>query len=124
MILPVGKQAHAVACAENLVEVVLQHVEGQVQVNGLRHIVRRLKLERDMRDHAQRAQTHHRTEEGVAVFLARELRNLAFGGHDFKACNRRGQVAVVQARAVRGRGNGAGHGDVRQRGQIVQRVAL
>ena len=29
----------------------------------------------------------------------------------------------MHARAVRGRGNGAGDGDVRQRGQVVQRIS-
>ncbi len=52
VILPVGKQAHAVAAGEDLFEMMLQVVEGKILVDGLRHLKCGLHVEGHARDHA------------------------------------------------------------------------
>ncbi len=60
----------------------------------------------------------------MLVLAARERVHLAIGHHHLQRLNRRGQIAIVDTRAVRCRGNRARHRDVRQGSKIVQRVAL
>ncbi len=56
-------------------------------------------------------------------FLARQVKDLAIGSDELDRLDRRGQVAIVNSRAVRGGGDGAGDRDVRKGREIVQRVA-
>ena len=41
MVLPVGEQADAIARAEDLVEMMLQVIEGEIPIDGLSYLVRR-----------------------------------------------------------------------------------
>ncbi len=121
VILPVGEQAHAVAGAEDFVEMIAQPFEGEIAVDRLRDLVGRLQVERNARDNSERAQTDNGAEKAVAVFFARQMHDFSISRDDLEARDGRGQVAVVQSRPVRCRGDGAGDGDVRQRRQVVQR---
>ena len=63
-------------------------------------------------------------EERVAVLLAGEGHDVAVGRDELQGRDRRRQVAVPDARAVRRGGAGTGDGDVGQGGEVVQREAL
>ena len=93
----------------------------QVLVDVLAHLERRLEVEGERRDDAQRAEPDDGAVERVAVAFARETsRSRRRRVTTSSAETAVGQVAVPVARAV-GRGRArAGHRDVRQRGEVVQ----
>ena len=74
--------------------------------------------------HPQRAEVHHGPEEGSAVLLAGERQDVPAGRDELQCRDRRRQVPVPDARAVRRGGAGPGDGDVGQGGEVVQREAL
>src|SRR4051794_3661348 len=116
---PAGEHAHAVAAREDRVETLEQHIPGQPLEDALADLVGRLDVQRDPRDRALRAEPdHHAVEVRVAAPRADEL---AVRRDELERRDRRGQVAVAVARAVRRRRHRPGHRDVRQRGQVVQR---
>ena len=124
MALPGGEEADAVAGAHDGVEVVLELVKGQVLVNDLGSGEGGNEVEGDRGHDAERAEVDDGVAKGVAVLGAGKLDDVAVGGDDLEAGNLRRQVAVVDSRTVRRRGDGAGHRDVRQGGQVVQGEAL
>src|SRR5947209_7820786 len=113
MVLPVGKQADAVACSKDLIEVVLKGVEGEVLIDGLRHLECGLYVERYARHNSRGTQPHDRGRK-MLILAARQRDYLAVGGDHFEGGNRGGEIAVVKAGTVGGGGNGTGHGDMRQ----------
>ena len=108
--------------ARDLVEVLEQRVPRQALVDALGDLVGGLDVERDARDDSERAQADHETVE-VRV-AARRGEDLAVRGHQLEPGDRGGEVAGRVAGPVGGGGDRAGHGDVRQRGQVVQRDSL
>ena len=69
VVLPVGEEADAVAAEEDVVEVVLELVEGEVFVDGLRDLEGGQEVECDGGDDAEGAEMDDGAEEGVAVFV-------------------------------------------------------
>ena len=123
MVLPVGEEADAVAAEEDLVEVVLEVIEGEIFVDGLRDLKGGLDVERDGGDDAEGSEMDDRAGEGVGVFRAGDGVEAAVGGDDLHGGDGGGEVAVVAAGAVGSGGAGSDDGDVRERGQVVERVA-
>ena len=123
MILPVGEETDAVAGAEDVVEVILEMIERQIAIDRLGDLVGRQQVQRDACEHAERAQVNHSSEELVAVFLAREMQNLAVCGDDLQRRHGGCEVAVVQTRAMCSGGDSPGDRDMRQRCEIMQSVA-
>ena len=96
----------------------------QVQVDVLPHRERRLHIQRDLGDDAKGAEVDHRRLKRARVLAARDRQNVSAGRDDLEGRNRRREVTVVHTGAVRAGRAGAGDGDVRQRGQIVEREAV
>ena len=122
--LPVGEQADAVAARHDLVEVRFERGQRQVAIHVLADVEGGLNVQRQPGDDAERAEADDRAGEGVAVLLAREGDEVAGGVDEFDRRDRRRQVAEGRPRSVRGGRAGAGDGDVRQGGDVVERVAL
>ena len=120
---PPREQAHAVARRGERVEVVAQRGDRQALVHVLPDAVRRLDRERQARDDTQRAQRDHRPGERVAVRLAAERDELAVGPDQLHRHDGGGQVPQPVARPVRRGRAGAGHRDVGQGRQVVEREA-
>src|ERR1700758_4954613 len=97
MMLPVGEEADAVAAAEDLVEVVLEVVEGKILIDGLCDLKRGQQVERDAGDNAERAEADNGAEELIAVLFAREMQRLSVGGDNIERGDGSGEVAVVNA---------------------------
>ena len=68
VVLPVGEEADAVAAEEDLVEVVLEMVEGEVFVDELRDLEGGLDVEGDGGDDAEGAEVDGGAGEDVGVF--------------------------------------------------------
>ena len=97
---------------------------GRFSYTYLPHQESRLNVQGDFRHDPESTQVHDGPEECVAVLLARERQDVPAGRDEFQGRDRRRQVAVLDARPVGRGGAGAGDGDVRQRGEVVQREAL
>ena len=123
VMLPVGKQAHAVSGAEDGVEVMRQLIEVEILIHGLRHLECRQQVKRNARDDAHRPKAHDRAQELIAILVARKMNDFAVRGYDLEAANRRCQIAVVDAGAVCRRGDRARNRDVWQRRKVVKRIA-
>ena len=109
--------------AGELVEVVAQRRDRQVLVHVLPDAVRRLDAERQARDDTQGTQRDHRPRERLAVRRPAERDELAVGPDQLHRHDGGGQVPQPVAGPV-GRGRaGAGHRDVGQRRQVVEREA-
>ena len=102
---------------------VAQRGDRQALVHVLPDAVRRLDRERQARDDTQRAQRDHRPGERVAVRLAAERDELAVGADQLHRHDGGGQVPQPVARPVRRGRAGAGHRDVGQGCQVVEREA-
>ena len=120
---PVGEHAHAVAAGHDRGEVVVQHRQRQVLVDPLGDLEGRHDVQDQAGDHAEGAQVHDGTGEGL-VRRTGELHHVAVGGDQFQAGDRGGQGLVGGPGAVGAGGDGAGHRDVRQRRHVAQRQAL
>ncbi len=119
---PAREHADAVAGAGDRVEVLEQLVPGQPLEHALGDLVGRLGVEHDPRHRAERAQPDDHAVE--VLVAARGAYELALGGHELERGHGGGEVAVGVPGAVRRGGHRARHGDVRQRGQVVQRERL
>ncbi len=113
VILPVGEQTDAVAAGKDFLQVVLQLIHGQVLVDHLSHLKGRLHVERDLGDYADRPQVHHCPLESIAIPLPGENQHLTVGRDHFQPGYGRGQISILVARAVGGRGDGAGDRNLR-----------
>ena len=122
--LPVGEQADAVAGRHDVLETLsdLRHREFQVHV--LPHRERRLHVQRDLGHDAKGPQIDDRRLKRAEILAARDREDVSSGRHDLECRDRRREVPVVHPRAVRAGRAGACDGDVRQRGQIVEREAV
>ena len=118
---PVGEQAHAVAAGHEAGEMIVQGRHRQVLVDPLADVEGRHQVQDQADHHAEGAQVDHGAVEPVAA--AAQLHEVAVRGDEGQAGHGRGQVLVGDAGAVGGGGGGAGHRDVRQRGQVAQREA-
>src|ERR1700691_793008 len=107
VILPVGEQADAVAASEDLLQVVLQLVDGQVLINHLTDLKGWLHLECDLGDNADCTQVHGHPLESFAIVLSGENQHITIRRYHFQPGNSRGQVAIFVPRAVGRRSNGA-----------------
>ena len=113
--LPAREHADAVGGVEHVGDV----LPAQAFEDALPDLVERLGVEREPRDHAEPAEVHdHAVEVRVATL---GLDDVAGVGDELQRAHRRGQVAG--AGAVRAGGDRAGHRDVRERGEVVQRRA-
>ena len=111
-----AEDAHAVRRGSDFLEVLLHSGPRQGRVDLLPHLVGRLHREREPGKHSQRTQGHHHSVEVRTGPVRPE--QPAVRSYHFHGNHRRGEVAGT--RAVRGGGNGAAHGYVRQGRQIVQ----
>ena len=109
--------------AGQLVEVVAQRRDRQVLVDVLADAVRRLDGERQARDDTQGTQRDHRPRERLAVSRPAERDELAVAPDQLHRHDGGGQVPQPVAGPVRRGRAGAGHRDVGQRGQVVEREA-
>ena len=101
---------------------IVQGRHRQVLVDPLADVEGRHQVQDQADHHAEGAQVDHGAVEPVAA--AAQLHEVAVRGDQGQAGHGRGQVLVGDAGAVGGRGGGAGHRDVRQRGQVAQREAV
>ena len=62
--------------------------------------------------------------EKIGVLLAGQLYDVAGGGDEFQGGDGAGEVAIFFARAMGGGAAGSGNGNVRERSEIVERVAF
>src|SRR3984885_1654879 len=122
MILPVREETDTVAAAEDLIEMMLEMIEGEIPVNRLGNLVGRLQIEGNSRDHARGTETHNGGEELIPIFVAGKMADLAVGSYDLETLNSGGEVAIMNSGAVRGRGDRACYRNVRKRGKVMQRV--
>ena len=113
MVLPVGEEADAVAAEEDLVEVVLEMVEGEVFVDELRDLEGGLDVEGNGGEDAEGAEVDYGSGEDVGVLRAGDGVDRAVVGDDLHGGDGGGEVAVVAAGAVGGGGAGSDDGDVR-----------
>ena len=115
---PVGEQADAVSAAEDTVHIVEHRRPRQSRVHLLHDVVRRLDLERQRDDDAQRAEPDDRAGQlGVGPG---ERQQAPIGCHQLEAGHRRREVGRAVTRPVRGGRDGARDRDVRQGRQVVQ----
>ena len=123
-LLPIGEQADAVAGRDDVLEVISDLRHRQIEVHVLSHRERRLHVQRDLGDDAERAETDDRRLKRVAVLLRASGRTsppaVTISSADtaverFPLFTPEPCVPVAQAPAI---------GDVRQRGEVVQREAL
>jgi Pentapeptide repeats (8 copies) len=119
---PVGEQAHAVAAGHEVGEVIAEDLQGQVLVDALGDVERGHQVQDQAGDDAQDTEVDHGTVEPVV--LAAQLDPVTLGGDQGQPGHGGGQVLLGGARTVGGGGAGAGHRDMRQRGQVAQREAL
>src|SRR5260221_7299564 len=124
LVLPVGEKTDAVGSGENLVEVVFERVEGEVFVDGLGDLIGRLNDERNVCDDTEGAETDYRSGENIGVGFARKYNDIAGGVDDFEGDDNGRKIAVSYAGAVRAGGDSASDGNVRERGEIVQRESF
>ncbi len=124
MVLPVGKEADAVATVEDGVEVVFKLVEGEVFVDELSHLEGGDYVERHLGDDAEGSEGYDGSEEVVAIFGAGEVYDFAVGGDHLQARDCGGEVAVAAAGSVGRGGAGSDDGDVGQGREVVDGEAL
>ena len=117
---PVGEEADAVGAAHDLVEMLAQRRDREILVDLLADGERGLKMQREFRDDAQCAEADDGAFEGVS----REGLHGSIRGDDFHRADDAGQDLIPVSRSVRRGGACAGDGDVRQGGQVVQRVTF
>ena len=120
---PVRERADVVARAEDVIEVIVNLVEGNAEVYALRHLVRRLDLQGELRHNAKGTESDHRAEEGVSIGIPPQLdespvRNDESHGDDG------GRQDTVMVAGTMGAGcAGSGDREVRDRGHVRQREA-
>ncbi len=122
-LLPVGEQADAVACAEDVVKVVLELGKGQVSVDRLGDLEGGFEVERDLGHGTEQTEVNDGSVELFAVGAGEGV-EVTVGVDELDGRDRGGEVPVVDSGAVGSGGDGAGDGDVGQGGKIVQRKAL
>src|SRR5262249_33203216 len=113
----------AVGGGEDLVEVAGQLAGGQVLVDVLADLEVRDEVEGERGDHAECAQADDHAGEPAGVGVPAQRQQAAVGGDQVQGPDPGRRVAIAVARAVRSPRAGAGHRDVRQRGQVRQRPA-
>ncbi len=97
-----------------------QLAEVKVAVDHLSHLVAGLDVQGDVSDHAERSEAHDGAAKGLAIPSPGERVHSAVRGHELNAADRRGEVAVAQAGAMGGGGDGTADADVRQGGEVRQ----
>ena len=96
-----------------------QLIEWQVLIDVLPDVIARLDVERHPRHDADGSKRNNRScEVGV---VAVEVLELSAGSHELKARDCGRQAPVASTRSVRPRRAGAGHRDVGERTEVVQR---
>jgi hypothetical protein len=112
-----AEQADAVAGREDLLHVV---EPAQPLVDPLPHRERRHRVERDRGDDPERAERDGGDGEDLGIRRAVQRAELAVGGHQLDRGDGRGEDPVAVPGAVGAGRAGPGHGDVRQRPEVVQ----
>ena len=124
LVLPIGEQADAVGAGFDGVEVVFHRARRRDFRRRIGASEGGLDVEGDFGDYAERAEADDCALERVGVLLAGQFDDVAGGSDEFQGGDGGGEVAVFFAGAVGGGGAGSGDGDVRQRGEIVEREAF
>ena len=119
LVLPGREQADAVGARHGRLQLGGDRVQRDALVDVLDHREHGPHSERERGHDPQRAQAHRGRREAFGAMRQR---------HHFPVCSEqldlldlRGQAAEVAPRAVRGCRAGAGHADMRQRGEVVER---
>jgi hypothetical protein len=111
-VLPIGKERDAVGGGDDLQEVVLERGEGKVLVDDLRDAVGGFEGEGEAGDDAEGSEGDDGGGEGVWIAGAREGVERAVGGDELDGEDGSGEVAVMEAGAVRCGGDGSADRDV------------
>ena len=70
---PVREHAHAVACAEYVIQPVVYLIERNTEINPLRHLVRWLDIQGQLGHDAKSAERDHRAAEMVSIDIPTQL---------------------------------------------------
>ncbi len=124
VVLPVGEEADAVAGGEDGVHVVFELVHGEVFVDDLAHLEGGLDVEGDGGDDAECAEVDDGSTEVFGVLLGGDGEEFAVGGDELEGGDGGGEIAVGGAGAVGTGGAGSDDGDVGERGEIVEGIAV
>src|SRR5581483_1346317 len=124
VVLPVGKEADAVSAAEDGVQIVLKLIEGKIFVDNLPHLECGQQVEGDARDDAKRSERDNGTVKHFAILSAGERSESAVGIDKFDGRNSGAEITVMNAGTVSGSRAGTDDRNMRQRGQVMQRVAV
>jgi hypothetical protein len=76
---PIGEHAHAIARAEQLIQPVLYLIEGNAEVDLLRHLVRRLDIQGEMGHDAKSTERDHRATKLVWIEISPQLDQVPIG---------------------------------------------
>ena len=122
--LPVREEADTVSRGHNLLKVFFQRRYRQPFVHVLTHGKRRLNSQRHFGDDAKRAEAHDGRVQPFAIRARGKRHDAAIGREHLQTRDGRCKIPVRHAGSMcRGR-TGAPNGNVRQRGQIVERKTL
>ena len=108
-LLPIGKQAHNVADRDDLIEMLSDLRHWQVEVDILPHRERGLEIQSDLGDDADGTEVDDSGLKHLEISVAREREDIAVGTHNLECRNRRREVPVPRAGAVRRGGTRAGN---------------
>ena len=122
--LPIGEQADAVSARCDSVIVICQLLPGQILIDALLDLKNGNDVERQLRDHPECAKADDHSAKPLTMLLAGNDDHLAVGRHQFHRGDGGGEVAIGVTRTVGRRRAGARDGNMRQRRQVVQRVAF
>ncbi len=101
-----------------------QFREGKVFIHVLPHLEGRGNVEAEFGDYAEPTEPYNGSLELLAVPFSGEGNQITLACHQFYSRDGRGEIPMPVTRAMRSRGTGACHRNMRQRGHIMKCITF